>query len=204
MPPRHKRSITHAPGTCAVHVRVYRTPEGCDRPVVVARRARAERDRCSVRTLAPTTGPKGSCSSSGRGRCSVGSRCRASGAPCASPIRPRCRSTTSSIGSTRSMSTRSYFAPSLSHAIVRVADGRPRLPSVSLVRSQLRSALTGRSSRRCVGSSEPHLTIRAGYAASEVGPIAHLDIGPDDPIGDGRIPLGRLGPGRGGAAGAAR
>ena len=46
--------------------------------------------------------------------------------------------------------------------------------------------------RRLVG---PHLTIRAGYAASEVGLIAHLDIGPDDPIGEGRIPLGGLEPG---------
>ena len=46
--------------------------------------------------------------------------------------------------------------------------------------------------RRLVG---PHLTIRAGYAAGEVGGIAHLDIGPDDPIGRGRIPLGRPEPG---------
>ena len=87
-----------------------------------------------------------------------------------------------------------WFAPSLSHAIVRVADGRPRLPSVSLFRSNSEVAHWSLVAplRRLVG---PHLTIRAGYAASEVGAIAHVDIGPDDPIGEGRIPLGRLEPG---------
>ena len=130
----------------------------------------------------------------GWGRCSVRSPCRAPGAPPASPIRPRCRSTTSLIGSTRTMSTSVSFAPSLSHAIVRVADGRPRLPSVSLFRSNSEAAHWSLVAplRRLVG---PHLTIRAGYAASEVGAIAHFDIGPDDPIGEGRIPLGRLEPG---------
>ena len=87
-----------------------------------------------------------------------------------------------------------YFAPSLSHAIIRFADGSPRLPSVSLVRSNSEGAHWSLVAplRRLVGA---HLTIRASYAASEVGPIAQFDIGPDDPIGAGRIPLGRLDPG---------
>jgi O-succinylbenzoic acid--CoA ligase len=37
--------------------------------------------------------------------------------------------------------------------------------------------------------------IRSGMSATEVGRIAHLDIGPDHPIGEGRIPVGRLEPG---------
>jgi acyl-coenzyme A synthetase/AMP-(fatty) acid ligase/thioesterase domain-containing protein len=86
------------------------------------------------------------------------------------------------------------FTPMLLHAIVRVGDGRPRLPSVSLFRLISEAAHWSLVAplRRLVG---PHLTIRAGYAASEVGPIAHFDIGPDDPIGEGRIPVGHMEPG---------
>jgi thioesterase domain-containing protein len=82
----------------------------------------------------------------------------------------------------------------LSHAIVRAASRTPRLPSVSLFRSNSEGAHWSLVAplRRLVG---PHLTIRTGYAASEVGLITHLDIGPDDPIGEGRIPLGGLEPG---------
>ena len=46
--------------------------------------------------------------------------------------------------------------------------------------------------RRLIG---PHVTIRAGYATSEAGRLARFEIRPGDPIGTGRIPLGRLEPG---------
>jgi acyl-coenzyme A synthetase/AMP-(fatty) acid ligase/thioesterase domain-containing protein len=86
------------------------------------------------------------------------------------------------------------FPPSLSYSILRVVDGRPRLPSVSVIRSNSDSGDWSIVAplRRLVG---PHLTVRPGYAASEAGTIARFDIGPDDPIGEGRIPLGRLLPG---------
>jgi len=86
------------------------------------------------------------------------------------------------------------LAATLSHAIIRVADGRVRLPSVSSLRAN--SEATDWSLveplRRLIG---PHLTIRTGLSATEVGQVARLEIGPDDPIGEGRIPVGRLVPG---------
>jgi acyl-coenzyme A synthetase/AMP-(fatty) acid ligase/thioesterase domain-containing protein len=86
------------------------------------------------------------------------------------------------------------FAATLSHTIIRVADGRVRLPSVSHVRliSEAADWSLVAPLRRLVG---PQLTIRSGLSATEVGQIAQLDIGPDDPIDEGRIPVGRLGPG---------
>jgi acyl-CoA synthetase (AMP-forming)/AMP-acid ligase II/thioesterase domain-containing protein len=80
---------------------------------------------------------------------------------------------------------------SFAYSIARVADGRPRLPSVSLVRLMSESADWSLvpALRRLVG---PHLTIRPGYAAGEVGGIANFDIQPNDAVGKGRIPLGRL------------
>ena len=86
------------------------------------------------------------------------------------------------------------FPPSLSTAILRVTDGRSRLPSVSLFRSGTEAsdwALVA-PVRTLVG---PHVTIRCGYASSEGGSVTRFVIGPEDPIGTGRIPMGRLEPG---------
>jgi acyl-coenzyme A synthetase/AMP-(fatty) acid ligase/thioesterase domain-containing protein/aryl carrier-like protein len=86
------------------------------------------------------------------------------------------------------------FPPSLSTSVLRVADGRQRLPSVSLFRSGAEAsdwALVA-PLRTLIG---PHVMIRAGYATSEAGKITRFEIGPDDPIGTGRIPMGRLEPG---------
>jgi acyl-coenzyme A synthetase/AMP-(fatty) acid ligase/thioesterase domain-containing protein len=86
------------------------------------------------------------------------------------------------------------FPASLTRAILRVADGRPRLPSVSLVRANSEASDWSLVAplRRLIG---PHLTIRSGLSATEVGQIMRLVIGPDHPIGEGRIPVGRLVPG---------
>lgn len=86
------------------------------------------------------------------------------------------------------------FPPSLSSALVKIADGRPRLPSVPVLRMGAEPSNWALIAplRRLAGS---HIKFRAGYAASEVGRIAGFDIGPGDPIGVGRIPLGRLEPG---------
>jgi acyl-coenzyme A synthetase/AMP-(fatty) acid ligase len=86
------------------------------------------------------------------------------------------------------------FPPSLSTAVLRVVDGRPRLPSVSLFRSGTEAsdwALVA-PLRRLIG---PHVVIRTGLSASEAGAITRLEISPGDPIGTGRIPLGPLAPG---------
>jgi len=86
------------------------------------------------------------------------------------------------------------FPPSLSTAVLRAADGRPRLPSVSLFRSGAEAsdwALVA-PLRALIG---PHVTIRAGYATSEAGVLTRFEIGPDDPIGTGCIPMGWLEPG---------
>jgi thioesterase domain-containing protein len=86
------------------------------------------------------------------------------------------------------------FPASLTRAILRVADGRQRLPSVSLVRANSEACDWSLVAplRRLIG---PHLTIRSGLSATEVGQIMRLEIGPDHPIGEGRIPVGRLEPG---------
>jgi acyl-CoA synthetase (AMP-forming)/AMP-acid ligase II/thioesterase domain-containing protein len=80
---------------------------------------------------------------------------------------------------------------SMARVMVRSADGGRRVPSVSLIRLTSEPAHWSlvEPLRRLGGA---RLTIRAGYACSEVGGIAHLDIGPDDEIGMGRIPLGYL------------
>ena len=86
------------------------------------------------------------------------------------------------------------FPPSLTTAVLRVADGRPRLPTVSRFSSGAEAsdwALVA-PLRRLIG---PHVVIRTSYATSEGGSIARFEIGPDDPIGTGRIPMGRLEPG---------
>jgi acyl-coenzyme A synthetase/AMP-(fatty) acid ligase/thioesterase domain-containing protein len=81
--------------------------------------------------------------------------------------------------------------PSLASAMLRVADGRPRLPSVSVLRwgGEASDWALVEPLRRLVGSNP---TIRVGYAASEVGSITSFEIGPHDPIGKGRIPLGPI------------
>ncbi len=86
------------------------------------------------------------------------------------------------------------FAATHLHAIIRVADGRVRLPSVSVLRCNSEAADWSLVAplRRLVG---PHLTVRSGLSATEVGRIAHIDIGSDHLIGEGRIPVGRLEPG---------
>lgn len=86
------------------------------------------------------------------------------------------------------------LAATMSHAIIRVADGRVRLPSALIVRCNSEAADWSLVAplRRLVG---PHVTIRAGLSATEVGRVARFEIGPDDPIGEGRIPMGRLEPG---------
>jgi acyl-coenzyme A synthetase/AMP-(fatty) acid ligase/thioesterase domain-containing protein len=85
------------------------------------------------------------------------------------------------------------FPPSFASAILRIADGRRRLPSVSILRSDAEALEWELVAplRRLVG---PHVTIRANYSASEVGRIAGFEIGPDDPIAVGRVPLGRIEP----------
>src|SRR5262249_2027155 len=86
------------------------------------------------------------------------------------------------------------FPPSLSAAVLRAADDRPRLPTVSLFRSGAEAsdwALVA-PLRRLIGA---HVVIRCGYATSESGSLTRFEIGPDDPIGTGRIPMGRLEPG---------
>ena len=59
-------------GLCAVHVRIDRTSEGRD-PAVVARSTRTLQTVACVRSELPaaTSGPKGSCTRSGRASCSV-------------------------------------------------------------------------------------------------------------------------------------
>ena len=188
--PRRRRSIRRRLVVCS-------SPPG--RPAV--RRVWSSRGHCStpscrvhcgsVRAPESTHGPKGSSSSSGPASRPVRSPYRASGAPCALAD-PTAMSIDDLLDWLDANQVDAVsFAPTLSHAIVRVFDGRPRLPSVSLLRSTSEAANWSLVAplRRLVG---PHLTIRAGYAASEGGLIAHFDIGPDDPIGEGRIPLGRL------------
>jgi len=86
------------------------------------------------------------------------------------------------------------FPPSLTATILRVADGRPRLPSVSLFRLGMEASDWSLVAplRRLIG---PHVTIRTSYSTTEAGVITQLVIGPGDPIGTGPMPIGRLQPG---------
>jgi len=86
------------------------------------------------------------------------------------------------------------FPPSLTAAVLRSADDRPRLPTVSVfsLGAEASDWALVAPLRKLIG---PHVTIRSSYATSEGGSVTRFEIGPDDPIGSGRIPLGRLEPG---------
>ncbi|MFO1538084.1 MAG: AMP-binding protein [Actinomycetota bacterium] len=86
------------------------------------------------------------------------------------------------------------FPPSLGTTVVKVAGDRTRLPTVELLRSgaeatswELVPAL------RCLVG--PACVLRMGYAASEVGQVMTYTVRADDPVGAGRVPLGRVQPG---------
>lgn len=86
------------------------------------------------------------------------------------------------------------FPPSLGTTVVKAAGDRPRLPAVEILRSgaEATSWELVPGLRRLVG---PECRLRMGYAASEVGAVLVHYVLPDDPIGTGRVPMGRPYPG---------